>query len=155
MGLRAEPKGLRMHKRNQAFCSIRYGLCYACTRRLLHHLTEGPTVMGVVWLDRKPSWCVPGVGTGFSEQHRAEQVILNPGSCLFLFPGFPPSPLHPHSTPSHACMTLDFSILIFKIRVFPSSVLPQGPQGSELSECLRLLWDQIILHLVEASGMRT
>lgn len=38
--------------------------------------TVGPSVMGVVWLDRKPSWCAPGIGPGFSEQHGAELVIL-------------------------------------------------------------------------------
>lgn len=68
------PRVSECNKRNQAFCSIRHGLCYACTRWL--HLTEGPTVVGVVWLGRKPSWCVPGIGVGFSERHGAKQMIL-------------------------------------------------------------------------------
>lgn len=88
-----EPKGLRVHKGNTRPSAVP-DMAYAMPAQagFLVTPTVGPSVMGVVWLDRKPSWCAPGIRPGFSEQHGADLVILvSPGSCLFLSLGLHPA----------------------------------------------------------------
>lgn len=92
-----EPKGLRVYKGNTRPSAVP-GMNYAMRAQagFLVTPTVGPSVMGVVWLDRKPSWCAPGIGPGFSEQHGTDLIILVESWVLSLpVPWSPPCFLHP------------------------------------------------------------
>lgn len=92
-----EPKGLRVYKGNTRPSAVP-GMAYAMPAQAVFLVTPtvGPSVMGVVWLDRKPSWCAPGIRPGFSEQHGADLVILVESWVLSLPVSWsPPCFLHP------------------------------------------------------------
>lgn len=84
--------------------------------------------MGVVWLDRKPSLCVPGIDTDFSEQHGADQVTLvEPWVLSFPVPWSPPPFLLP-AVPEWLWASVSSSL---KWECFPPQSLlkPPPPQG--------------------------